>query len=190
MIEVETFEINEVVEEVVSDADSLALIDKMGLEGQQSLKSEDGMNLCPYQQVNKEQEFIITSLCPSKYTVKEYSRGQIPLRVLQVISHVLESEYFETVFIYDKEDTTIKDPFLIGKRKKGDYDYDYFLLARWGEELESWATLSEKAMEKAKSDCIGFLDGMQVEIDTARANAKKGIFKSNYYSNYSKPSFR
>lgn len=190
MVEVETYEINEVVDEVTSDADSIALIEKMGLNGQQDLMSEDGVNICPYQQVNDEQSFIIASLCPQKYHVSEYSRGQIPLRVLQIISHVMDGNYFEEVQIWDKKDTTIKDPFLIGKKKRdaNGYNYDYFLLARWGDELESWKELGKKAVGLQADHFQKFVNRCKTNMEIVLSNHKNSVFEGSFYESYSKPS--
>jgi hypothetical protein len=145
-MKVETFEINEHLENHLEINDEqLKLIEELGLEGQKTLIGESSnKTLCMYPQVTEEQSFIIKTLCPKKFNFKDYKRMQIPLRVMQVIAHVIQENYFDHLCIFDKKEEAIKDPFLLGV--KGDWHRgEYFLLARWGEELLSWKELAIEA---------------------------------------------
>lgn len=174
---VETFETTEHVENHLEiNEEQKKLINELGLSGQEDLIGESSAGMvCAYPEVTDEQSWIIKTICPKRYKVKDYKRTQIPLRVLQVISHVRQENYFKELYIFDKADEVVKDPFLVGC--KGEYyNGTYHLLARWGEELLSWAELRGIAseMEKTRREAYAkkvkrtldlFLDGEDIRID-------------------------
>ncbi len=167
---IETFEIDEVTETPFEDnEEQRKLIESLGLEGQTLLISPVKKSILPYPECTKEQRITIAALCSSRYAIKDYKRMQIPLRVLQVIAHVKDAEYFDELYIFDKASETIKDPFLIGI-KGTYYNGTPYLLARWGEHLEDWGALKKKASEVIQELGERFKDKVRKILDCDNGN--------------------
>lgn len=80
---VETFELEEVAEQPPElEAEAVALIEKLGLDGQQTR--------IPYRKMTEEETFVYGILCPMRTPLKKYKEGPIPLRVLQVAAHATD----------------------------------------------------------------------------------------------------
>src|SRR5690606_31479142 len=96
-MQVETYEVNETLSdgtvEQMSDPESLALIEQLGLRGQETLlgKREAGDDVavvrCPYRRMSAEEQNVFAVVCPQVTSLEEYASGPIPLRVLQVAAH-------------------------------------------------------------------------------------------------------
>jgi hypothetical protein len=97
--------------------------------------------------MTQEEGIIYDILLPKCCKVEEYKEEQIPLRVLQVLSHARSLEFFESFQIMYPENADVKDPVLVGTKKDG-YNDARFILARWGEVLQSIPELTEIAMKK------------------------------------------
>ena len=146
-IQVETFSTEEIsLEKSQAEitASQIKLIKSLGLGGQEGLLSSDESDLLAYPGVTDEQSWIIRTICPSRISVIEYTRTLIPLRVLEIIDYCHRKIYFKEggMYVFDKEDQRVKDPFLIGFKQPF---AEAVLLARWGEELEPWHVLKEQA---------------------------------------------
>lgn len=155
---VETFEQTEVDHEGQPECEpeAVALIEKLGLEGQQKLvkRDESGESKrTPYRKMTKEEMFVYRQLCPKVSKLKSYADGPIPLRVLQVAAHA--HHLFDEVEVWSAQDSDVKDPVLVGiNRSPGQFggtDYSHFLLARWGDELEAFPVCLAKAIEKFRA---------------------------------------
>ena len=151
---VETYETVEIDSsgKVECEQEAIDLIDQLGLDGQCRLVKGEGDDQLriPYAKVTKEQSRVIKSVCPKETKIYDYEDGLIPLRVLQVAAHA--KELFDIVYVWHPENADEKDPYLIGANNNvGRYNTtEYFLLARWGEELLPWAELKAKAAEKIR----------------------------------------
>lgn len=175
-MEIETFECIEVSAEAHPEveAESLKLIEELGLLGQAPSEKEDGTEIrVPYREITKNERCIYMTLCPQSYEVSEYSRSPIPLRVLQVIAHATQLEYFDSLEIWDVEDTSIKDPVLVGHHTGNDKykTQTTYLLARWGEVLEPLAVLAPKAAQVAKEKYISKLKKAKGELESVIASS-------------------
>ncbi len=88
---VETFEAIETDAggEVECDAEAIALIEELGLEGQRKLinKTGDAPARNPYRKMSIQERFAFRALMPKHVALDKYSDGPIPLRVLQVAAH-------------------------------------------------------------------------------------------------------
>jgi hypothetical protein len=145
-MQVETYEYHELAEETTEDVEQAkGLIDQLNLSGQKELLVKDGRQ--PYPQATAEQLFVFQTLCPVEEKLNSYSRTTIPLRVLQVAAHA--KDLFEELLVWDVAGAD-KDPVLVGANKNG-WSKTYFLLARWGEELEAWPILLKRALEKKRA---------------------------------------
>jgi hypothetical protein len=151
---VETFECTETAAEPIeATEEAIAIMESLGLEGQKALVAPNKNNgfeqRCPYREITAEERFVYRILCPVETTLKAYSGTPIPLRVLQIASHAESLGIFTGgLRVWDRASVTVKDPVLVGYTKHAQYSWmegACFILARWGEELETFATLLKRA---------------------------------------------
>jgi hypothetical protein len=153
---VETYEQTEVDADgvVECEAEALELIEQLGLEGQQKLLSRkegsDETVRCPYRKMTSEEGFIYGRLLTKHVKLHEYAEGPIPVRVLQVAAHA--RDMFDHLYVWSTENADIKDPILIGIKGEA-YNGERFLLARWGDELETLANLAVLACQDWRNEC-------------------------------------
>lgn len=145
-MQVETYEVTEQfgIEKHEDEAEAIALIRSLGLEGQQSRLSNVGgsAQANPYRKMTREEAFVYSRICPQRTDVNRYESGWIPLRVLQVIAHA--KPLFAHLVILHPEDVRI-DPVLVGTAEKYGAHGDH-ILARWGDVLEPLDVLRERAV--------------------------------------------
>lgn len=151
-VQVETFECQETAAEPIEACEeAIRLAESLGLEGQLEMtrpKSDDNQpTRSPYREMTQEEIFVYSVLCPEKVNASKYSRSPIPLRVLQVLSHAKSIGMFNTFEIWDKASQEIKDPVLVAFDKDSyAWNRKAFILARWGEELETPSVLLKRAI--------------------------------------------
>jgi len=188
-MQVETFEELEQVTDVdgtVSIEDSeaaLALINQLGLEGQQRLQTpSDGgktTERMPYRQMSKVELDVYQVICPSKVKLSDYSAGPIPLRVLQVAAHA--DGMFEELEVWSTSSPVVKDPILVGVRTGPGRSWDKrrFLLARWGAELAPFGELLTKAAkvlrEKYRATAMKGKRQIEVYLETLDSTADETL---------------
>lgn len=153
-IQVETFEMEDAyhgeASQAVADVESIALCEKLGLEGQLSISNVETQTRSPFKVMTKDEYAVYGLICPEHVEVRAFKTEPIPLRVLQVLAYAKSDECpikFDSLQIWSVSSAVIKDPLLVGKVKTGSYEYSYYLLARWGEELEHFSELMKKAQE-------------------------------------------
>lgn len=180
---VETYEVEEVKQATVEqDAEARELAESLGLEGQvkrYNPQPEDGGERAfPYRKMTAQEKWVYEIILPAKTKLKNYEDGAIPLRVLQVAAHVSKlmegrsGEY--TLFVWHPTNADYKDPLLV-LREGGDWGAQKFwILARWGEELEEFGVLATKAKEIYKQRCLLKLEEarQQIEVWLKSADAK------------------
>lgn len=143
-MQVETYEQNEIKEECTDEKTALLEIStKLGLTGQQGLLAEPVKTTFPYRRMSKVEDRVYGTLLINKTELKNYDEGIVPLRVLQVAAHA--SEFSQCAYLEVWSNTAVKDPILVGRKER--YGSENFLLARWGEMLESVNVLKGKAKE-------------------------------------------
>jgi len=145
---VETYEQTEVDcdGQVECDAEAVALIEQLGLEGQQQLlrKAEGGqVERCPYRKMTADEAFVYGELLSKQTSLRRYADGPIPVRVLQVAAHA--KDLFDEVEVWHAASADIKDPLLVGINKGPNYSVERFILARWGDVLLPFAELKTLA---------------------------------------------
>ncbi|HEU5207772.1 MAG TPA: hypothetical protein VFU06_00060 [Longimicrobiales bacterium] len=174
-MEVETYEVNETLSdgtvEQTSDPEALALIEQMGLRGQETLlgKREAGDDVavvrCPYRRMSAEEQNVFAVVCPQVTSLEDYASGPIPLRVLQVAAHA--HGMFRELQVWHPTDARVDDPVLVGimvaPNKHGWNDRHRYILARWGETLPSMEELREMARGILHAD-------LRDQVESARAN--------------------
>lgn len=170
---VETYEIEECTTgdqtpiEVESEAEHL--IGELGLKGQEQLlvvDDEGDAHRIPYQRMSQEEMKVYKTLYPETDDHTEYSSGPFPLRVLQVIAH--GRTLFDSMAVWYPQ-TSDPDPVLVGWLADDSGGDTPFMLARWGDAIEPFEVLYERAVEtvsttwKANAEdvasrCMAFMD--------------------------------
>lgn len=153
-MQVQTYECEETAEETVEmTAEAIALIEKLGLEGQQALIGADEESgekqRVPYREMNGEELFVFRTLCPHRQKLQDYKQSPIPIRVLQVASYATELNFFDRLVVWDTESQTVPDPVLIGETGS-EWSATRYLLARWGEHLDEWPAMIAAAARKQR----------------------------------------
>jgi hypothetical protein len=109
----------------------------------------------------KEQSGVYGVVCPHKETVSPEKIVDYPLpdRVKDIVKMVELDKRFYMYEVWHSDAYEIKDPILVGRIKdptNPTYNwYDkFYLIARWGEELQPFADLKKKAIEFMKEHSI------------------------------------
>ena len=152
-VAVETFECSETASEPIeATEEAVRLMEEMGLAGQMELvrpKCESRPAArSPYRQITEEERFVYETLCPQKVELERYAAGPIPLRVLQIASHVKSLGICKKLQVWDHSLEVVKDPVLVGL-VGGSYEWEVksrLILARWGDVLETFSTLRKQAL--------------------------------------------
>ena len=171
--------------ETILDGDKLEewkeKCEEMGLEGQLKL-CQEGASPIPFRIMSKEEQRVYNTLLTSHCAVKEFASEMIPLRVLSLIALAEKEQYFYGVSVWYSE--MDKDPIVIGKQEEV-YNSPLFLIARWGEELESFVILKQRAIEKAVAtkksqltECIDKATGLLQNLETHVAAEMEGKYIS------------
>lgn len=136
---------------VECEAEAIALIDSLGLTGQQKLVNGDKTERFPYRLMTTEEAWVYGELLAKAVSLRDYSDGPIPLRVLRVASHA--APLFTKLVVWCPATPDMKDPVLVGIQGN-DWDRKWFLLARWGEVLEPFADLMTKAANAFREKAV------------------------------------
>lgn len=151
-VQIETFEQNEVVGGNIEDENSpeaMSLIVDLGLKGQIKMASKTDSDVavrCPYRAMTKKEGRVYECLYPMKVDVEDYRESMIPLRILQVIAHAKSLNIYKKLQVWCEEGRPT-DPILVGVFHVGPYEHTTVdhILARWGDALDSFDILYEKA---------------------------------------------
>ena len=165
---VETFEQTETLADgkPPCDAESIALIESLGLGGQQRLiRGDEGKpkKLMPYRLMTADEQGVYRTICPRRVSLEEYADSAIPLRVLQVAAHA--KDFFAGIEVWAAESTHIKDPVLVGCPTSETWRQERFILARWGAELEPFEKLVAKAAEVIRLKLQRALEDAMDEVE-------------------------
>lgn len=174
---VETFECQETAAEPIeASEEAIEIINKLGLKGQQSLVSkneESGRQTrCPYRLMTQEELFVYATLCPKRTVLTDYEDGPIPLRVLQIGAHAAELELGKQLEVWHRAVPEVKDPVLVASNSTyipsgGVHSFEKFwILARWGEELDTFAILTQKAADIVRERLVA---AAEAAVNSARS---------------------
>lgn len=122
----------------------LSKVEELGLDGQKNLTKQDKSPI-PFLIMNKSMERVYETLCPQKINVKQFADTTIPLRVLSLIALAKQEQYFHEIQIWS--DNSSPDPIAVGKLTDS-YNSPLYIIARWGDELRSFAELKKNAIQK------------------------------------------
>ena len=164
MITTESYEVETFVseEQFESNEEINALQKELGLEGQEKI-TVDG-KIIPFAEMTEEEHLVYSTLCPHSQELKEYRLSPIPLRVLQIAKLAKDTNYFEELLVWDRKSSAITlDPVLVGIKKEG-YTRHFYLLARWGKELETYSICLQKALQIKKIEVIEKLREIEGKI--------------------------
>lgn len=153
---------------------AVALIQSLGLQGQWSLvtTSNGRQSRLPFRQIRRDEDFVYRTLCPTSTTLEAYSSSPIPLRVLEIAEIAKSSGVFDKgLRVWDRADASVKDPVLVGLASVPNQTWGEltYILARWGEELESFPTLVQRALESWRAARRSALVSIQAQAAAALA---------------------
>ena len=143
MINIETYEATETFAIDSQESQEVKrLAAKLNLPKQQALLDKDGDGeQLPYRQIRPEENAVFGTLFPLHANIEDYDE-YIPPRVLAIIADL--QERYPLLEVYEVwYSRTYNDPVLIARTKR--YGGDVYLIARWGEALDSFETLRRKA---------------------------------------------
>lgn len=145
-MQIETYEIEEVnsseAASMAADSEAIELIEKLGLTGQKGLVNTDTATRFIYPVMTNLQVLVYGACFPQKCSIESFAHEVIPVRVLQVAAFCRDFPQTKYLEVWH---TAIpkKDPVLVGRETS--YSGRNYLLARWGDSLESFEALTAKA---------------------------------------------
>lgn len=150
---VETYEQTEITANITPecDAESIALIESLGLAGQRKLVTSPGdvpQIRSPYRRMTREEEQVYKLLMPKECQLSVYEDGPVPLRVLQVAAHA--QGLFKWLMVWCPETGPKDDPLLVGVNGSYMHSGERSILARWGDCLLPFSDLKAKAVALAR----------------------------------------
>lgn len=153
--QIETFEIDEAPTNMDDMAEFKSLIAELNLNGQKKLVSGEKKNVNPFRKMTTEEYGIYRVYLPDHCSIENYDSSAIPLRVLQVLKKAKELDFFDSFQIWRSPE----DPLLLGK--KGSEEY---MIARWGEALESFETIKAKVCKKWRERFQELINGSDASL--------------------------
>lgn len=174
-MQVETYEIEEIKGEMgvmAADSESLELIQKLGLTGQMNFANGETVTRFPYPKMSPLQHKVFSLLFPEHDEISKYDGGIIPLRVLQVAAYVKENPpaKFNKICVWHTG-VAKEDPILVGH--SAEWGGEFYLLARWGDALDSFEKLCEKAKKvwRIRAEALCKKEISEWQSDTAQIDA-------------------
>ncbi len=168
-VQVETFECTETASEPIeASEEAISLINELGLDGQQDLICKTKTNhdtRAQYREMTVEEFNVYKTLCPTAMKIGKYKAAPIPLRVLQIASHAKQCFPGSELYVWDRESMVIKDPVLVLEVVVGYSVKTRYILARWGEELETFVVLLKRAASVAREQLIQSAKSMLSEFE-------------------------
>lgn len=150
MIQVETYEMETASGALFAtdeERDQLVkLASELALTGQQEIMATPTGEIFPYRLMTVQEQNIYGTLLPQHTKVAEFKDSVFPLRVMQIIAHARALNDKRLAHLEVWHEPTFKDPVLVGRETY--YSSQMFILARWGEELESLGKLRSRAAAK------------------------------------------
>lgn len=170
-MQVETYEVGEVTSTVEQSEEAKKLVAELGLDEQERFYAPDQPAVCPYRKMTAAEAFVYEQLLPVKTKFHKFGDEAIPLRVLQVAAHALtlfdKDGVKGDLMVWHSRNADIKDPLLVLSIQNGSTT-ERFILARWGEILENFTTLTAKAKELWKAERIAEVAKGISDLETYR----------------------
>lgn len=176
---IEIYDERELCPETLSaepDAEALALINELGLKRQ----VEDSGARVAYPRPTVDQAFIIATLFPTATRLEDYDAGAIPLRVLKEIRSYRAENPTHRLIVRHSPPAQLKDPILLACtgthtwRDDTNEMSDKRLVARWGDGLESWDALMDRAQRSMAKTAADALESIIAKAQTVRDLLRSG----------------
>jgi len=162
-MEIETFENTEVAEMAIENKTEYEkFVDDLGLKGQKNLTSES-KDICPYRKMNDDEVFTYTTLFPKVTPLENFEEEVIPIRILQLASHFKSLNITDRTIHIMSPERKEPDPVVIACQYNWRIGTGDYILGRWGDCLESFPILQEKAKKRAKETIEGFLESFKIQ---------------------------
>lgn len=194
---VETFEIQEVAEQSKGQSDEcLELLTELGLSGQRRFYAQesDEIGVFPYRKMTAQEKLVIKTLLPESTNLKEYSDAPMPLRVLQVAAHVqglvkhkADKDY--AIEVWHPSNADYKDPYLVLRDGEKYGKHEYYILARWGDELDNFNTMIDTAKKVLLARRTAALEKVKAEVEAALQSAKGTAELATLTGKWTEPHF-
>lgn len=155
------------------EAEAIVLIESLGLEGQQELlvpteRDSHGARL-PYLKLTSEQQSVFQLLYPQETGMSVLSSPILPSPVQEIANHA--KEVFKELFVWERANNSSQDNLVLIGCNDTLMHRDMFLLARWGNALEPYSSLKEKATSvfrrNRKNRLIEIVEQANALIETA-----------------------
>jgi|KBSSwiStaDraftv2_1062776.scaffolds.fasta_scaffold494684_3 hypothetical protein len=170
---VETYECEELKNSEATtmavDAEAVALIESLNLEGQKALTNTETLTREPYREMTRLEYFVWSSVCPERTSVSVYRLSPIPLRVLQVIAYAQSLGIYHKLEVWHPRQVK-EDPILVGVARGEEWSSKCHLLARWGDVLVPFAELQERSKGVFKRKLASLL--AEAKADIARTEER------------------
>lgn len=150
----------EELSEATNSAEWKQICEKLELDGQKQIYS--GTQPPPYTFIDPKTQRIIRTLCPMKTSLHTYRASTIPLDVLKEAQRCLDNDWYKGgLYVYYDDRST--DPFLVGKLNN-EWNSDFHLIARWGNELLPMEELEIKAIARLREQAKNAVHRMNAEV--------------------------
>jgi hypothetical protein len=140
-------EIADICDDEQKTAEWRNMVDALELEGQSNIADANN-SIIPFQLMTKEMMNVYKTLCPDKATYMNFSNEPYPLRVLEIIDESVRRAYFpKGIYVWYNRNHV--DPILVGAAPVPGQQWgeQYYILARWGDELCSYNELKARAVK-------------------------------------------
>ena len=141
--------------------EAIALIEKLGATGQEGYYKPNESPI-PYRKMSKLEYAVYKACLPVRDNIDKFNAGPIPLRVLQIGAHA--TSMLEGTLVIWHAGVGKDDP-LLTLRQGNEWNGEYYLLARWADELEEFSVLIERAADELTIKARSELAKMKSEID-------------------------
>lgn len=176
------------------NAEAVKILEELGLTAQLDLyKKNDETKQhepsFPFTIASNEQLFVYKSHFPKTVPLEEYNE-LMPFRVLEILKLAKESNKFTFFQVWTTGSGSYRnDPVLVGVITEGEgwsTVAKFYLLACWGDALESYAVLKQKAVDKFKLREMDKIAESILELTQYKAKLEKGMIPDGAYSHSSK----
>jgi hypothetical protein len=142
-MQIETYEQAETL--TLTDEESAEfkrITDELGLLKQQAFIGAVAVN--PFRGIRTDEKRVYSELLTKREEFSRFDNEASPLRVLKIAEMCIKNGWFRLLQVW--YDDGVKDPLLVGFA--GDSYSEPYILARWGDELENFEILRQRAVQR------------------------------------------
>ena len=161
-MKVEEYTCEELPQSVEATEEVRSLLRQLGAQGQEALYEESGEAVPSYRKMTPVEYAVYKTLLPQREPIEKYNAGPIPLRVLQIAAHA-KDQLTGTLVVWHQG--VGKDDPLLTLRPGNEWSSDYYILARWAEELEEFPVLFERCVKQLTENISSDIETAKAEID-------------------------